>query len=117
MSERAPDVLILHGRRRPLISIPLEAYLRELSARPDLRLNSNGNNRGYIATWEVRPDDTLWLVALQTREFNDGPDPGLLRRLSRCDWTDRSSVGLATAAQPGWAKALSAVRQRLKLPE
>lgn len=78
MSQEAPDRLILDGRERSLISEPLERYLREnCPVRPDFRFHDGVNSRGYVATWEVRPDDTLWLTRLQTRLPDDGPDPGL----------------------------------------
>jgi uncharacterized protein (TIGR02996 family) len=77
MSERAPDWLVLDGRRRMLVSQPLDPYLRELPNPPDFRIDDGVNARGYVATWEVRPDDTLWLTGLQTRPADDGPDPGL----------------------------------------
>ena len=77
MSTRAPDYLVLHGRRRLLLNFPLESYLRELPAKPDFRMHDRANDRGYVATWEVKEDDTLWLIGLHTRVENDGPDPGL----------------------------------------
>ena len=77
MSVEAPDWLVLNGRRRMLQSYPLEAYVRSLRIRPDFRLNGTGHRRGYVASWEIRDDDTLWLTGLQTRTENDGPDPGL----------------------------------------
>ena len=77
MSAEVPDWLLLSGRRRMLQSYPLETYLRELSIRPDLRLNGIEYRRGYVAEWEIRGDHTLWLTSLQTRSENDGPDPGL----------------------------------------
>jgi uncharacterized protein (TIGR02996 family) len=73
-----PDWLMFEGRRRMMETFPLEAYLRELPARPDLRFTENGNPRGYVAGWEMRDDDTLWLVALQTQSSREhGVDPGL----------------------------------------
>jgi len=77
MSVDAPDWLLLNGRRRMLQSFPLEAYVRSLRLRPDFRLNGTGHRRGYVASWEIREDDTLWLTGLQTRPDIDGPDPGL----------------------------------------
>jgi len=77
MSAEAPDWLVLNGSRRMLQSFPLDAYLRHLPNQPDLRLNGEGYRRGYVASWEVRGDDTLWLTSLQTRPENDGPDPGM----------------------------------------
>jgi uncharacterized protein (TIGR02996 family) len=77
MSRQAPDRLILDGRERMLISEPLESLIRDFPTRPDFRIEDGVNTRGYVATWEVRPDDTLWLIRLQTRLPDDGPDPGL----------------------------------------
>lgn len=78
MSRQAPDRLILDGRERMLINEPLEPFIREnCPVRPDFRFHDGINVRGYVATWEVRPDDTLWLIRLQTRLPDDGPDPGL----------------------------------------
>jgi uncharacterized protein (TIGR02996 family) len=71
-----PDWLHFRGRRRMLLSYPLDAYLRDLSEQPALRMWSTANRRGYVATWEVRDDDTLWLTGLQTR-LDDQADPGL----------------------------------------
>jgi uncharacterized protein (TIGR02996 family) len=76
MSRQAPDRLILDGRERMLITEPLESFIRQLPNRPDFRIDDGANVRGYVATWEVRPDDTLWLIRLQTRLPDDGPDPG-----------------------------------------
>jgi uncharacterized protein (TIGR02996 family) len=77
MSRQAPDRLILDGRERMLISEPLESFIRDLPNRPDFRIEDGVNTRGYVATWEVRSDDTLWLIRLETRSPDDGPDPGL----------------------------------------
>jgi uncharacterized protein (TIGR02996 family) len=77
MSTRAPDYLLFRGSRRLLVNFPLEPYLRELPAKPDFRIDDRGNKRGYVATWEVRDDDTLWFVELQSRGSNGGPDPGI----------------------------------------
>jgi uncharacterized protein (TIGR02996 family) len=77
MSAQAPDWLILDGRRRMLFSEPLEPYLRDLPTWPDFRIDDGVNRRGYVATWEVKSDETLWLIGLETRPPNDGPDPGL----------------------------------------
>jgi uncharacterized protein (TIGR02996 family) len=77
MIERAPDFLVLEGQQRILVSFPLNAYLRELPAPPMFRIDDGVNQRGYVATWEVRPDHTLWLTRLQTRAAHDGPDPGI----------------------------------------
>src|SRR5947209_3068289 len=76
MSRQAPDRLILDGRERLLISEPLEPYLRDLHTRPDFRIDDGVNQRGYVATWEVKSDDTLWLTGLQTCSANER-DPGL----------------------------------------
>lgn len=77
MSVEAPDWLVLNGRRRMLHSHPLEGYVRSLRLRPDFRLNGTGHRRGYVASWEIRSDDTLWLTSLQTRTEHDWPEPGL----------------------------------------
>lgn len=79
MSREAPDWLILDGRRRMLVNEPLESFLRNMSTRPDFEFHDGINTRGYVATWEAKPDDTLWLTSLMTRNANDGPelpDPG-----------------------------------------
>lgn len=77
MSTRAPDYLLLHGRRRLLLNLPLEHYLLKLPTKPDFRIGDRAIHRGYVATWEVKDDETLRLIGLETREHNDGPDPGL----------------------------------------
>ena len=77
MSAQAPDWLVLDGRRRMLFSEPLQPIVRDLPNRPDFQIDDGVNRRGYVATWEVRADDTLWLTGLQTRTADDGPDPGL----------------------------------------
>lgn len=77
MSTRWPDYFLLHGRRRHLLNFPLQSYLLALPFQPDFRINERGNNRRYVATWEIKEDDTLWLIGLQTRNANDGPDPGI----------------------------------------
>ncbi|HJZ89276.1 MAG TPA: TIGR02996 domain-containing protein, partial [Gemmataceae bacterium] len=40
------------------------------------RMWTTANRRGYVASWEVRDDDTLWLTGLQTR-LDETADPGL----------------------------------------
>lgn len=60
-----------------LLSFPLEGYVRNLPLRPDFQLVGTGHARGYVATWELRSDDSLWLTGLQTRPENTGPDGGL----------------------------------------
>jgi uncharacterized protein (TIGR02996 family) len=77
MAFRTPDWLLLDGQRRMLLDHPLDAYLRKLPSQPDFRITDVDNTHGYVATWEVRPDDTLWLTDLVTRPADDGPDPGL----------------------------------------
>src|SRR5262245_17819794 len=77
MSTHGPDWIIFRGQRRMLLSTPLEPYLRELPGRPDFRLTRLEYRRGYMAQWEVREDETFWLTGLNTRDENDGPDPGL----------------------------------------
>jgi uncharacterized protein (TIGR02996 family) len=77
MAGRAPDWLLLNGQRRMLLSHPLDSYLLSLPSQPDFRIVEVGNTHGYVATWELRPDDTLWLTELMTRPASDGPDPGL----------------------------------------
>jgi uncharacterized protein (TIGR02996 family) len=72
-----PDWIIFRGQNRILLSSPLEPYLRGLPGRPDFRLTGTDYRRGYIAQWEVRDDDTLWLTGLKTRADHDGPEPGL----------------------------------------
>jgi uncharacterized protein (TIGR02996 family) len=71
------DWIVYDGVRRPLDSTPLESYLRDLPARPDLRLPDDVSRTGYVAQWEVRADDTLWLTNLETHPADQGPDPGL----------------------------------------
>jgi uncharacterized protein (TIGR02996 family) len=77
MSTQGPDWIEFRGRKRMLLSMPLEPYLRELPSRPDFHLTGLGYQRGYMAQWEVRADDTLWLTGLKSRSDNDGPEPGL----------------------------------------
>src|SRR6478672_10659368 len=76
MSLQDPDWIQFRSRHRPLHSYPLEAYIRELPHRPEFRMRGDGRRRGYVASWEVRDDDTLWLTGLETRLPGDGPDPG-----------------------------------------
>jgi uncharacterized protein (TIGR02996 family) len=71
------DVLTFRGERRALDSAPLEPYLRGLPGKPDFRLRPEEGRNGYVAHWQVRPDDTLWLDRLDTRPAADGPDPGV----------------------------------------
>src|SRR5262245_43222888 len=76
MSLQVPDWITFRGRHRQLFSFPLDAYLRNLPQRPAFRLGGHRHNRGYVASWDVRDDDTLWLTGLITRAEDDGPDPG-----------------------------------------
>ncbi|HKB04413.1 MAG TPA: TIGR02996 domain-containing protein [Gemmataceae bacterium] len=72
------DRLLYDGTERELQSFPLESYLRELPAgRPDFRVPTGTNWTGYVAHWEIRPDDTLWLTHLQTQPADQGPEPGV----------------------------------------
>jgi uncharacterized protein (TIGR02996 family) len=93
------DWLVYDGVRRPLDNTPLESYLRDLPAKPDLHLP--GSRNGYVAHWEVRPEDTLWLTGLETLPADQGPDPGL-----RAVFPDATGPILAT-----W------VSQRLRSPD
>ena len=58
---QAPDLIVIDGHDEPLQTNPLGHYLAE---HPDVVLmrgvQSSGNWRGYIATWEVS-DGTLLL--------------------------------------------------------
>ena len=76
MSHPDPDWITFRGRRRQLHSFPLEPYLLTLSHTPDFRLDGRVRGRGYVATWEVREDDSLWLTDLDTQP-EDGLDPGI----------------------------------------
>jgi uncharacterized protein (TIGR02996 family) len=76
MAFRDPDWLLMDGQRRMLLSHPLDRYLRELPSQPDFRISAVNNTHGYVATWEVREDHTLWLIHLQTRPAEE-PDPGI----------------------------------------
>jgi uncharacterized protein (TIGR02996 family) len=71
------DWLVYDGVRRPLDSTPLEPHVRNLPAKPDFRLPDGVSRTGYIAHWDIRPDDTLWLTNLETCPADQGPDPGL----------------------------------------
>jgi uncharacterized protein (TIGR02996 family) len=71
------DRLNYGGEERALLSTPLEPYLRGLPARPEFWLPGHVSRNGYLAHWEVRADDTLWLNRLQTRARGEGRDPGL----------------------------------------
>jgi uncharacterized protein (TIGR02996 family) len=77
MSLHDPDWITFRGRHRQLHSYPLEPYVRELPRRPEFRMRGEGRRRGYVASWEVRDDETLWLTGLTTRPESDGADPGL----------------------------------------
>src|SRR5256885_11311524 len=77
MSTHGPDRIMFRGLNRMLLSTPLEPYLRRLPGRPKFRLTEPEYRDGYMAQWEVRDDDTLWLTRLKTRPDDDGPDPGL----------------------------------------
>jgi uncharacterized protein (TIGR02996 family) len=72
-----PDWLVYDGVRRPLDSTPLEPHLRPLPVRPEFRLPDAVSRTGYVAYWEIRPDETLWLTNLETHPADQGPDPGL----------------------------------------
>ncbi|HEX3148373.1 MAG TPA: TIGR02996 domain-containing protein [Gemmataceae bacterium] len=73
----ATERLTFRGRELSLSGQhPLEPYLLKLPARPDFRLQRTVDV-GYVAAWEVRTDDTLWLTSLQTRPDDAGPDPGM----------------------------------------
>jgi uncharacterized protein (TIGR02996 family) len=76
MRQQDPDWIAFRGRNRMLLSYPLDAYLRDLPARPDFEYARAGH-RGYLASWEVRPDHTLWLTGLMTRPAGPEPDPGI----------------------------------------
>jgi uncharacterized protein (TIGR02996 family) len=77
MSTHEPEWIAFRGRNRRLLSLPLEAYLRELPSRPEFRVRDPGFERGYVGQWEIRADDTLWLTGLRTMPADEGPDPGI----------------------------------------
>ena len=77
MSTPGCDRIAFRGRTRMVLNHALEPYLRRLPRQPDFRLTGPDYKRGYMAHWEVRADDTLWLTGLRTRPEEDGPDPGL----------------------------------------
>src|ERR687887_227757 len=77
MSTLAADWLAYGGGRWRGDTPPLEPYLRNLPAKPDFRVPADVSRTGYVAHWEVRPDDTLWLTGLETLPADQGPDPGL----------------------------------------
>jgi uncharacterized protein (TIGR02996 family) len=77
MAAQGSDLLVLEGRRRRLFGQPLEPYLRDLPTRPNFRIQDPANSQGYIATWEIQPDNTLWLTALQTCPQYEAPEPGI----------------------------------------
>jgi uncharacterized protein (TIGR02996 family) len=76
MSVQDPDWITFRSRHRMLLNYPLDAYLRDLPARPDFGFE-DGRHRGYIASWAVLPDATLWLTGLKTRPDGPAPDPGI----------------------------------------
>jgi uncharacterized protein (TIGR02996 family) len=77
MSTSGLDRIAFRGRTRIVLNHALEPYLRRLPHRPDFRLTGPDYIRGYMAQWEVRVDDTLWLTSLKTRPDEDGQEPGL----------------------------------------
>jgi uncharacterized protein (TIGR02996 family) len=79
------------------LSYPLDSYLRDLPERPEFRLRGPGQNRGYVASWEVRDDLTLWLTGLMTRPSSDGPDPG-----TRLIFPTTGPVPATWVSQPLW---------------
>ena len=77
MSFQDPDWITFRGQHRQLLSYPLDVYLHRRADQPDFRRRVRGQGRGYVASWEVRDDDSLWLTGLRTRPDGEGPDPGL----------------------------------------
>src|SRR5262245_61399584 len=101
MSLQVPDRILFRGRHRQLLSYPLDAYLRDLPEQPEFRLRGQGQRRGYIASWEIRDDYTLWLTGLETRPPDDGPDPG-----PRLIFPSDGPVRAIWVSQPLWTPDL-----------
>jgi hypothetical protein len=66
---QAPDKLIYKGKTYKLFANPLESFYKEDKARPSFQIEprtwSSGNQRGYVATWEVK-DGTLYLTGIDS---------------------------------------------------
>jgi hypothetical protein len=65
---QVPDIITFEGKKRPLLTNPLESYFKE-GERPKFHTRPGGvvtsNWRGYVATWEIE-GDTLYLVGLDS---------------------------------------------------
>ena len=66
---QAPDKLIYKGKLFNLFANPLEAFYKGDKSKPEFMIEPrtwfSGNQRGYVATWEVR-DDFLYLVEIDS---------------------------------------------------
>lgn len=66
---QAADKLIYKGNVYRLFANPLESFYKDDKFRPHFRINPNtwssGNQRGYVATWEVR-EDYLYLIEINS---------------------------------------------------
>jgi hypothetical protein len=65
---QVPDIISYEGKKRPLLTNPLESYFKEegrpkFFTSPGARVTSNW--RGYVANWEIA-DGTLYLVGLDS---------------------------------------------------
>jgi hypothetical protein len=66
---QVPDIVTYEGKKRPLLTNPLESYFKKEDERPNFHTSPGvrvtSNWRGYVAMWEV-VDDTLYLVGLDS---------------------------------------------------
>jgi hypothetical protein len=66
---QAPDKLIHKGKTYMLFANPLESFYRTGQSKPRFQIAprtwSSGNERGYVATWEVK-DENLYLIGIDS---------------------------------------------------
>ena len=64
MIKQEPDMIFLEGKKRKLLTFPLEAYWHGKRKKPVLTLFSTSLWRGYVATWEIK-DEQLFLKEIK----------------------------------------------------
>jgi hypothetical protein len=112
MTTQASDQLLYRGDRYAMLATPLEDYFQQVGTRPDFKLTSTGNWRGYIGEWQVE-DGKLYLKdLLQMGLRNSGF--ALMRNRVRVNQLDigwmlsdhEKTIQLQESGDPDWqAKA------------
>lgn len=78
MTAQISDVIYLDGKKRSLMSEPLEQYFETIGHRPQFQAPHTGLWRGYIATWRIKFDQ---LFLSEIEGFFPSPRPMLMKEI------------------------------------